>query len=184
MLLSQLSGKEEKFLWHSLFSWHFLPYLFKEGTSSQVGRLPQSLLIQTRYSRLLLSSCHHIIGQMRFPNKEVGAHKTFEGNQTTWKRPKRAVVKWLFCIHVDFSCCSFQSFIFLSGPSPIVALCCQSLSHWLMLLLRLDWCDPDIALFDTFWKFIFSLNRAEKWFNSKFNSKQNPKYSFKKIFIQ
>ena len=37
-----------------------------------------------------------------------------------------------------------------------------------------------IALFDTFWKFIFSLNRAEKWFNSK----QNPKYSFKKIFIK
>ena len=86
---------------------------------------------------------------MRFPNKEVGAHKTFEGNQTTWKRPKRAVVKWLFCIHVDFSCCSFQSFIFLSGPSPIVALCCQSLSHWLMLLLRLDWCDPDLGV----WRF-------------------------------
>ena len=41
-----------------------------------------------------------------------------------------------------------------------------------------------LALYDTFWKFIFSLNRAEKWFNSKFNSKQNPKYSFKKIFIQ
>ena len=34
----------------------------------------------------------------------------------------------------------------------------------------------NVALFDTFWKFIFSLNRAEKWFNSK----QNPKYSFKK----
>ena len=41
-----------------------------------------------------------------------------------------------------------------------------------------------LALFDTFWKFIFSLNRAKKWFNSKYNSKQNPKYSFKKIFIQ
>ena len=43
---------------------------------------------------------------------------------------------------------------------------------------------PTVALYDTFWKFIFSLNRAEKRFNSKFNSKQNPKYSFKKIFIQ
>ena len=38
------------------------------------------------------------------------------------------------------------------------------------------------------WRYVlkihFSLNRDEKWFNSKFNSKQNPKYSFKKIFIQ
>ena len=42
----------------------------------------------------------------------------------------------------------------------------------------------DLGVGDLFWKFIFSLNRAWKWFNSKFNSKQNPKYSFKKIFIQ
>ena len=34
---------------------------------------------------------------------------------------------------------------------------------------------------DTFWIFIFTLNRAEKWFNSIFNSKLNQKYSFKKI---
>ena len=32
-----------------------------------------------------------------------------------------------------------------------------------------------IGVGDTFWKFIFSLNRAEKWFNSK----QNPKYLLK-----
>ena len=38
----------------------------------------------------------------------------------------------------------------------------------------------DLGVGDLFWKFIFSLNRAWKWFNSKFNSKQNPKYSFKK----
>ena len=37
-----------------------------------------------------------------------------------------------------------------------------------------------IGVGDLSWKFIFSLNRAWKWFNSKFNSKQNPKYSFKK----
>ena len=40
--------------------------------------------------------------------------------------------------------------------------------------------DPVVALYDTFWKFIFSLNWAEKWFNSKFNSKQNLEYSFQK----
>ena len=33
---------------------------------------------------------------------------------------------------------------------------------------------------DPFWKFISSLNLAKKWFNSKLNSKQNPKCSFKK----
>ena len=38
-----------------------------------------------------------------------------------------------------------------------------------------------VALADTFWIFIFSLNRAKKWFNSIFHSKLNPKYSFKKI---
>ena len=37
-----------------------------------------------------------------------------------------------------------------------------------------------VGVGDLFWKFIFSWNRAWKWFNSKFNSKQNPKYSFKK----
>ena len=37
---------------------------------------------------------------------------------------------------------------------------------------------------DTFWLFIFTLNRAKKWFNSIFNSKLNQKYSFKKLFIQ
>ena len=37
---------------------------------------------------------------------------------------------------------------------------------------------------DLFLKFIFSLNRAWKWFNSKFDSKQNPKYLFQKIFFQ
>ena len=37
---------------------------------------------------------------------------------------------------------------------------------------------------DTFWIFIFTLNRAEKWFNSIFNSKLNQKYSFNKLFIQ
>ena len=39
----------------------------------------------------------------------------------------------------------------------------------------------DLALTDTFQIFIFSLNRAKKWFNSIFHSKLNPKYSFKKI---
>ena len=37
-----------------------------------------------------------------------------------------------------------------------------------------------LALGDALWKFIFSLNPAKKWFNSKFNSKQNPEYSLKK----
>ena len=41
----------------------------------------------------------------------------------------------------------------------------------------------DLGVGDLFWKFIFSLNRAKKWFNSKFNSKQNPKYSFKKYSL-
>ena len=33
-------------------------------------------------------------------------------------------------------------------------------------------------------RWIFTLNRAEKWFNSIFNSKLNRKYSVKKLFIQ
>ena len=39
----------------------------------------------------------------------------------------------------------------------------------------------DLALTDTFQIFIFSLNRAKKWFNAMFNSKLNPEYSLKKI---
>ena len=39
-----------------------------------------------------------------------------------------------------------------------------------------------VGVADTFWLFIFTLNRAEKWFNSIFNSKLNQKYSFKKLF--
>ena len=35
-----------------------------------------------------------------------------------------------------------------------------------------------IGVADTFWLFIFKLNRAKKWFNSIFNSKLNQKYSF------
>ena len=38
----------------------------------------------------------------------------------------------------------------------------------------------DLGVGDLFWNFIFSMIRTWKWFNSK----QNPKYSFKKIFIQ
>ena len=41
-----------------------------------------------------------------------------------------------------------------------------------------------IGVADTFWLFIFMLNRAKYWFNSIFNSKLNQKYSFKKLFIQ
>ena len=36
----------------------------------------------------------------------------------------------------------------------------------------------------TFWLFIFTLNRAKKWFNSIFNSKLNRRYSFNELFIQ
>ena len=42
----------------------------------------------------------------------------------------------------------------------------------------------DLGVADTFWLFIFTLNRAKNWFNSIFNSKLNQKYSFKKLFIQ
>ena len=48
-------------------------------------------------------------------------------------------------------------------------------------MLMMCWLCMSVALADTFWIFIFSLNRAEKWFNSIFHSKLNPKYSFKKI---
>ena len=34
---------------------------------------------------------------------------------------------------------------------------------------------------DRFWLFIFTLNRAKKWFNSIFNSKLNQEYSVNKI---
>ena len=46
-----------------------------------------------------------------------------------------------------------------------------------LLLLR-------IGVADTFWLFIFTLNRAKNRFNSIFNSKLNQKYSFKTLFIQ
>ena len=42
--------------------------------------------------------------------------------------------------------------------------------------------EPLLGVADTFWLFIFSLNRAKKWFNSIFNSNLNQKYSFKKLF--
>ena len=35
-----------------------------------------------------------------------------------------------------------------------------------------------------FWIFIFTLNRAKKWFHSIFYSKLNQEYSFKKLLIQ
>ena len=41
-----------------------------------------------------------------------------------------------------------------------------------------------LGVADRFWLFIFTLNRAKKWFNSIFNSKLNRKYSFNKLFIQ
>ena len=41
-----------------------------------------------------------------------------------------------------------------------------------------------IALVDPFWKFIFSLNRAKIWFNSKFNSNKIWNTHSKKVFIQ
>ena len=41
-----------------------------------------------------------------------------------------------------------------------------------------------LALCDTFWKFIQTLNRAQKRFNSIFIQNLNLKYSFNKIFIQ
>ena len=48
------------------------------------------------------------------------------------------------------------------------------------------WIAPvcQLGVADTFWLFIFTLNRAKNWFNSIFNSKLNQKYSFKKLFIQ
>ena len=49
----------------------------------------------------------------------------------------------------------------------------------------LDDCEgSQVGVDDTFWLFIFTLNRAKKWFNSIFNSKLNRKYSFNKLFIQ
>ena len=44
-----------------------------------------------------------------------------------------------------------------------------------------------LALSDTYWKFIQTLNRAKKWFNSIFIQNLNLKYSFKQktwLFIQ
>ena len=41
-----------------------------------------------------------------------------------------------------------------------------------------------VGVADTFWLFIFTLNRAKKWFNSIFNSKLNRRYSFNELFIQ
>ena len=38
-----------------------------------------------------------------------------------------------------------------------------------------------VGVGDRFWLFIFTLNRAKKWFNSIFNSKLNQEYSFNKI---
>ena len=46
---------------------------------------------------------------------------------------------------------------------------------------HVDW---DVGVADTFWLFIFTLNRAKNRFNSIFNSKLNQTYSFKKLFIQ
>ena len=43
---------------------------------------------------------------------------------------------------------------------------------------------PHVGVDDTFWLFIFTLNRAKKWFNSIFNSKLNRRYSFNELFIQ
>jgi len=39
----------------------------------------------------------------------------------------------------------------------------------------------EVGVADIFWLFIFTLNRAKKWFNSIFNSKLNREYSFNKI---
>ena len=41
--------------------------------------------------------------------------------------------------------------------------------------------DIYVGTADRFWLFIFTLNRAKKWFNSIFNSKLIRKYSFNKI---
>ena len=46
----------------------------------------------------------------------------------------------------------------------------------------LDGIAIEVGVADTFWLFIFTLNRAKKWFDSIFNSKLNQKYSFKKLF--
>ena len=40
--------------------------------------------------------------------------------------------------------------------------------------------DQWLALADSIWKLFFFIESSQKWFNSKFNSKQNPEYSFNK----
>ena len=58
---------------------------------------------------------------------------------------------------------------------------------WQSSLLRTS-AASGLGVCDMFWKFIFSLNRAEKWFNSKFNSKQNsdchswPSFAFSTLY--
>ena len=65
----------------------------------------------------------------------------------------------------------------------LFALWCPG-SHPGALVLALGTRVLALALGDTFWKFIETLNRAQKRFNSIFIQNLNLKYSFNKIFCQ
>ena len=71
----------------------------------------------------------------------------------------------------------FENYIRLEGKK-------ENIFHRTKKKVKILFVSADLGVGDLFWKSIFSLNQAWKWFDSKFNSKQNPKYSFKKIFIQ